>query len=68
MACDMSLSIVGFNVNGLCSSEPYVYQLTEQYDIVCLSEHWLSGPELFKLNQITGSSHTVSKCSDSLTD
>ena len=46
----MTLAIVGHNINGFCSSEPYLRKLLDEYDVVGISEHWLSGPELFKLD------------------
>ena len=62
----MSLRIVGINVNGYSSSEPYIKDLLGRFDIVCISEHWLSGPELPRLNHICD--NVISKCAHDLTD
>ena len=62
----MSLNVVGFNVNGFTSSEPYIIKLCNSFDIVCLSEHWLSGPELYRLK--LPKVNVVGKCSDELKD
>ncbi len=61
------ISITSFNANGFCSSKPYINHLIETFDIVGVTEHWLSGPELGKLDTFTGNDVT-SKCHDNLID
>ncbi len=60
------LSTVSFNVNGLCSSTPYIYHLLNTFDIVGISEHWLSGPELIKLDALCNTHNVIYKCHNDL--
>ena len=62
----MSLRITGLNINGFSSSEPYLRNLICENDVVCISEHWLPGTELFKLNNVSGC--VASKCANTLMD
>ena len=63
---NLNLNVAFFNMNGFTSSEPYVRDLIGKYDIVCISEHWLSRPELYSVNGLCD--NVASKCSNSLTD
>jgi exonuclease III len=60
------LSAVSFNVNGLCSSKPYLNTLLANYDVIGVSEHWLSGPELCKLDNLSTCHNVVYKCHNDL--
>ena len=60
------IKLVAHNVNGLCSSKPYIDKLLSSYDIVGISEHWLSGPELYKLDNLAQSHSVVYKCHNDL--
>ena len=64
----MNLSINCFNSHGFVSSKPYVYQLLQECDILGLSEHWLSGPELKKLDISSATHEPYGKCNKNLKD
>ena len=64
------IKLVCHNVNGLGSSKPYVYKLISEFDIVGISEHWLSGPELNQLDVIANHMNVscIYKCNKMLSD
>ena len=64
----MALSIVGHNVNGFMSSVPYVDQLLSDYDIVGISEHWKSGPELGQLDISKLTHNIIQICHNNIVD
>ena len=53
-------------MNGFVSSQPYATELLKEYDIVGFSEHWLSGPELYKLDRLSMYHEVISKCQKDL--
>ena len=55
------LRIAAWNMNGFVSSQPYAAELLKDNDIVGLSEHWLSGPELHKLDRLCVHHEVTSK-------
>ena len=62
------LSIASVNINGFCSSQPYIHHIINRMSIVGISEHWLSGPELAKLDSLCSSHCVTSKCHRNLTN
>ena len=60
--CDTNLKVACYNSNGFCSTKPYVDHLLKSHHVVGICEHWLSGPELYKLNAISQSHSVVGKC------
>ena len=54
------------NLNGFCSSQPYLLELLKCNDIIGVSEHWLSGPELFRLKGLSDTHNVTSKCNNDL--
>ena len=60
------LGAVCFNLNGLTSSTPYLRYLLDTNHIVGVCEHWLSGPELFVLDNICQSHNVTHTCHNEL--
>ena len=63
-----NINVACHNINGFCSSKPYVYELLSKCDIVGISEHWLSGPELYHIDVIANQANMncTYKCSNNL--
>ncbi len=67
---DMNLNVLSYNSCGTGSSKPYVCELLNHCNILGISEHWLSGPELYKLDILANSCNKLCayKCSKKLTN
>ena len=66
MSTQGQTNITCFNVNGFTSSQPYILKLLEEAAILGISEHWLSGPELYKLDSLSQTHESTSKCHNDL--
>ena len=62
----MALSLSCFNLNGFNSSQPYIAHLLKENQVLGISEHWLSGPELYKMERICSSHSVYAKCNKDL--
>ena len=67
-AMDPSLKVSCYNSHGFGASKPYMHNLLQNFDVLGVSEHWQSGPELYKLDNLADScdKSCVSKCSEKL--
>ena len=48
------MDIISYNVNGFTSSQPYLRHLMDEFHFVCTQEMWLSGPELYRIDELCG--------------
>ena len=48
-----TLKICTWNFRGLAASIPYLRALYTQYEVVCITEHWLHHTKLQKLGEIS---------------
>lgn len=58
-----TLSITCWNSRGLKAAQSYLTKLTNESDIVIISEHQLYESQLFKLNEINPNFSSLGKCS-----
>ena len=61
-----NISIAGFNVRSLNSSKPYLKNIFDRSDIVCIQEHRLYENELYKLNDVHMNFNVIGKASKDL--
>ena len=63
-----TLNVTCFNSCGTGSSKPYICDLLRKCNVLGISEHWLSGPELYKLDMLADScnKNCTYKCCDRL--
>ena len=59
------LNVTAWNVRGMSTSYAYLSELLKRNDIVLLNEHWLAGPELYKLGLVHPSFHATAKAGQS---
>ena len=57
------ISICCHNVRGFNGSVPYLRQLTKEYDVVAISEHWLHENKLSRLSDISNDVHVCARAS-----
>ena len=57
------ISICCHNVRGFNGSVPYLRQLTKEYDIVAISEHWLNENKLNRLSEISNDIYICARSS-----
>lgn len=61
-----TIQLIAHNVNGLCSSEPYIRELLTKCDVLGISEHWLCGPQLNNLDNLSDDFLCEKKCHSEL--
>ena len=56
---NVDVQLIGLNTPGLKSNVPYIRNLVKNYDVIFLSEHWLSNAEKKIFEDITSDRHNI---------
>ena len=62
----MAVNFSCFNSNGFNSSQPYLAHLLKENQVLGVCEHWLSGPELHRMEKICSTHQVFAKCNKDL--